>query len=66
MAASSSEPISPVGVSKPELTLTAAAINDEPVELDGKPTSPEHVRRGSRGDALEDLSAEEQQVALSR
>jgi 3',5'-cyclic AMP phosphodiesterase CpdA len=62
MSGSADIPISPVGVSKPELVLTAAAINNEPVELDSKPTSPEHVRRGSRGGALEDLSLEEQQV----
>ena len=68
MASNSGAPISPVGVSKPELTLSAAAINDEPVELDGmeldsKPTSPE-ARRGSRADVLEDLSPEEREVSL--
>ncbi|KAK3066249.1 hypothetical protein LTR53_017485 [Teratosphaeriaceae sp. CCFEE 6253] len=66
MAANPGVPISPVGVSKPELTLSAASINDEPVELDGvalesKPTSPEHPRRGSRADVVEDVSPEERE-----
>lgn len=66
MADSTAEPISPIGASKPELTLSAASINSEPVELDGTPTSPERVRqsrRGSRDDALKGLSAEEKEVS---
>ncbi|KAK5109778.1 hypothetical protein LTR62_006510 [Meristemomyces frigidus] len=34
-----SDPISPVDKAKPELTLSAAAINSTPVELDGESTS---------------------------
>lgn len=59
----SETPISPVGVSKPELTITAASINNEPVELDSTPTSPEKSRRrGSKAEALEQLAPEEQEV----
>lgn len=60
-------PISPVGVTKPELTVSAASINNEPVELDSTPTSPEKTREGRRGskvDAL-DLSPQEQEVRQS-
>ena len=58
-------PVSPVRDTKPELTLTSASINNEPVELDSTPASPEHlraVRRGSKPAALEELSPEEQEV----
>lgn len=53
-------PVSPVGVSKPEISVSAAAINSEPVELDSTPTSPEDLkkRRGSK----EDISPEEKEV----
>ncbi|KAK4981405.1 hypothetical protein LTR66_010022 [Elasticomyces elasticus] len=34
-------PISPVRAARFDLLVSAAAINDEPVELDGTPTSPE-------------------------
>ncbi|TKA83747.1 hypothetical protein B0A55_00042 [Friedmanniomyces simplex] len=61
MANASGAPISPVGVSKPELTLSAAAINDEPIELDGQPASPEHLRRSSKADALEAISPQERE-----
>ena len=63
MAETSDVPISPVGVSKPELTVSAASVNNEAVELDSTPTSPEKVRgrRGSKVD-LSDLSPEEREV----
>ncbi|KAK3720839.1 hypothetical protein LTR37_003502 [Vermiconidia calcicola] len=63
-------PISPVKETKPELTLSAASLNDEPVELDGTPTSPEEMRagrRGSRSDTLvEQLSPEEREVDIPK
>jgi hypothetical protein len=67
MASASETPISPVGVSKPELTISAPAMNEEPVELDGTPTSAENVRsglarRGSKAEVLAELSAEEREV----
>lgn len=67
MASASETPISPVGVSKPELTISAPAMNDEPVELDGTPTSPETARlglgrRGSKTEVMAELSPEEQEV----
>jgi len=63
MATSSDPPISPVTASRPELTISAASVNAEPVELDGTPTSPERARtiasrRGSRPTNLE-LTEEE-------
>ena len=61
-------PISPVKETKPELTLSAASLNNEPVELDGTPTSPEEMRaarRGSRSDTLvEQQSPEEREVSI--
>jgi hypothetical protein len=53
-------PISPVGVSKPEISVSAAAINSEPVELDSTPTSPEELqkRRGSK----DEISPEDKEV----
>lgn len=65
MTDSSGVPISPSEVSKPELTLSAASVNDEPAELDGTPTSPDKARRGSRAAALEDPSLAEQEVQRS-
>ena len=67
MASASETPISPVGVSKPELTISSPAMNEEPVELDGTPTSPENVRsglvrRGSKAEVLAELSVEEREV----
>ena len=66
MADASETPISPVGQSKPELTISAPAVNDEPVELDGTPTSPEKVRvvgrRGSKAEDLAGLNPEEREV----
>ena len=65
MADTSETPISPVTASKPELTISAPAVNDEPVELDATPTSPEKVRsgrRGSKAEALTDLDPEESEV----
>ena len=63
-------PISPVTGNKPELTVSAASVDvnpQEPVELDSTPASPEQVlamRRGSKGDGLTQLSAEERQVCF--
>jgi hypothetical protein len=65
MADASETPISPVTASKPELTISAPAVNEEPVELDSTPTSPEKVRlgrRGSKTEVLADLSPEEREV----
>lgn len=56
------EPISPVTSSKPELTISEAAINAEPVELDGTPTSPERASGTRRSSKQEDLSPEEVEV----
>ncbi|KAK4897353.1 hypothetical protein LTR27_004873 [Elasticomyces elasticus] len=53
-------PISPVGASKPELTISAAAVNAEPIELDGT-TSPEHARRGSKAELHSELSPQERE-----
>ncbi|GAM82132.1 hypothetical protein ANO11243_001110 [Dothideomycetidae sp. 11243] len=51
---STESPVSPIRVSRPELRVEAAAINDEPVELDGTPSSaaiaqtiPAHSQDGS-------------------
>ncbi|KAK3671282.1 hypothetical protein LTR78_008917 [Recurvomyces mirabilis] len=54
-AGGAEDPISPVGQSKPELTISAAAINNVPVELDAKATAIDQ-RRGSRGQVLEEMS----------
>jgi hypothetical protein len=65
MADASETPISPVTMSKPELTISAPAVNEEPVELDSTPASPEKVRlgrRGSKTEVLGDLSPEEREV----
>ena len=35
----SSDPVSPVGAAKPELTISAPSLNDEPVELEGSPVT---------------------------
>ncbi|KAK0269264.1 hypothetical protein LTR91_015004 [Friedmanniomyces endolithicus] len=61
MANASGVPISPVGKSNPQFTLSAAAINNEPVELDGEPASPEHHHHHSKADALEGLSPQERE-----
>lgn len=37
-------PISPVVGKRPELIIESAAINSEPVELDGTPTSPDQMK----------------------
>lgn len=52
--------MSPVGVDKPEISVSAAAINNEPVELDSTPTSPEELRK--RRGSKEDVSPEEKEV----
>lgn len=58
-------PISPVGATKPEISVSAPAINNEPVELDSTPTSPEELkkRRGSKEDAVA-LTEEEKEVDI--
>ncbi|WPH02534.1 Hypothetical protein R9X50_00539900 [Acrodontium crateriforme] len=63
MTDSSGFPISPIRVNRPELTISPAAINSEPVELDSTPASPETVkRRGSKTTMLEmALTPEEQE-----
>lgn len=48
-------------MNKPELTVSAASINNEPIELDSTPLSPDEVRlarRGSKAEALAALDAE--------
>ncbi|KAH9826248.1 hypothetical protein Tdes44962_MAKER03632 [Teratosphaeria destructans] len=57
----SADPISPVGVSRPELTISPAAINNQPVELDSTPRSTRDTRRGSRAAVLEDMSPQERE-----
>ncbi|KAK3714667.1 hypothetical protein LTR37_007647 [Vermiconidia calcicola] len=62
-------PISPVKETKPELTLSAASLNNEPVELDGTPTSPEEMRaarRGSRSDTLVEQQSPEERETRER
>ncbi|EMC95305.1 hypothetical protein BAUCODRAFT_149308 [Baudoinia panamericana UAMH 10762] len=62
MASVSAEPVSPVRLVKPELTLSAAPINNEPVELDSTPTSSLEHRRNSRADTLEDMTSEDREA----
>lgn len=59
-----SDPISPVGTSKPELTISPPAVNDEPIELDGTPTSPEQLKNGRRRSKQDDPSPEEKEVPI--
>ncbi|KXL46532.1 hypothetical protein M433DRAFT_7364 [Acidomyces richmondensis BFW] len=59
--AASDAPVSPVIASKPELTISPAAVNNEPVELDSTPASAEKRRRGSRATGLQEMSTEERQ-----
>ncbi|KAF4555973.1 Hypothetical protein D9617_2g059390 [Elsinoe fawcettii] len=48
--ATAEPPVSPVRTNKPELRVDAAAINSEPIELDGTPTTPARLRaRASDG-----------------
>lgn len=62
MANTEATPISPVdAANKPEISISAAPVNNEPVELDSTPTSPEEQRR-RRGSKEENVSAEEQEV----
>lgn len=60
MADTDTTPISPVGTSKPEISVSAPSINNEPVELDSTPTSPEELRK--RRGSKEDISPEEKEV----
>lgn len=59
MDRSNDTPISPVTASKggPQLTLSAASINNEPIELDSTEVSLEIGRRRSEAVALEALHA---------
>ena len=59
MDRSNETPISPVTASKPgpQFTLSAASINNEPIELDSTELSPEMGRRRSDAVALEELHA---------
>ncbi len=59
----STTPVSPVSATKPELVASAPAVNGEPVELDGHPTSLEDIqrRRSSKGDVSTPLSPQEQE-----
>lgn len=67
-------PISPVTTTRPELTISRAAINDEPIELDSSPLSPAAAaRRTSRAgdssaladdDADRTLTPAEQEVGI--
>lgn len=65
MADADATPVSPVGASKPEISVSAPAINNEPVELDSTPTSPEELRK-RRGSKEEVLTAEEREVRALR
>lgn len=58
-----SEPelISPVTTRNPEFVITSAPLNNVPVELDGKPASPDKVAE-SQGAPHAQLSAEELKV----
>lgn len=61
--ANTQTPISPVTTSKPpEFTISAPAVNSEPVELDSTPTSAEKVHDLKHGSKPEQLSPEEQKV----
>ncbi|KAK4498777.1 hypothetical protein PRZ48_009287 [Zasmidium cellare] len=67
MASSNDQtPISPIKLTKPELTISAAAINNEPIELDGTSISPEELRLARRGSKAEALEALEAEKGLSR
>lgn len=63
MADSEDTPVSPVGANRPEISVSAAAINHEPVELDSTPTTPEELRK--RRGSQEVVSAEEKEVRCS-
>ena len=58
----SQEPISPVVTTRPELTISAAALNDEPVELDGTPASPALSKNGRPSSKQDNPSPEDQKV----
>lgn len=57
------DPISPVTITKPELTISAPAINNEPVELDGTPTST-GIKERRRSSKQDEASPDEQEVIL--
>lgn len=61
MASQSNELISPVTTKSPEFIITTAAINDEPIELDSTPMSPDK----SKVTLPESMTSEEQQVCTS-
>lgn len=56
----SKAPVSPVGASRPEFRIDHVAINNEPVELDGTPTSPAQTQR--RLSSQDGTTAEGKQV----
>lgn len=64
MAASNDEVVSPVCTERPELIISAASINAEPVELDSVPASYAKIRarRASREKLLAELDGEEKEV----
>lgn len=51
--ATTADPISPVRGDRPELRIDAAPINNEPVELDGTPTTPSTLRARAEGSISE-------------
>lgn len=66
MSSSTDEVVSPVATERPQLIISAASINSEPVELDSVPASPAKVRarRASRDELLAELGGEEKEVGL--
>lgn len=66
MTTSNDEVVSPVATERPELIISAASINSEPVELDSVPASPSKVRarRVSRDELLAELDGVEKEVGF--
>lgn len=58
----SSDPVSPVGAAKPELTISAPALNDEPVELEGSPIAARQATSADRNNESGDVTAQESKV----
>jgi len=61
----SSDPVSPVGAAKPELTISAPALNDEPIELEGSPIAARQAKSADRNNESGDLAAQESKVLRS-
>lgn len=55
-------PVSPVQFSRPELKIDSAAINNEPVELDGTPTSQDKIKTLSNSIAKPLLLSDQQTI----